>query len=289
MVRISAPRGPIGSETVATVPSPSRLRMATVPPWASTMRRVMGSPSPVPPSRVVKNASNARGRTSPAMPSPVSRTSMASPSGVAPDSDHDRAPGRRRLERVQHEVQHRVLQLEAVRHDGLGPAFDDQRERHALAGALGADEGREVREQRAHRHGLQAEARRPGEAQELRDEVVEAAQLAGDLRHDLEDVAAAVGDDLRQLLLEDAEVDLQGVQRVSHLVRDAGGDRLGEGRVRLCPQAGAGNCLRHPADASSFARWPTERAIRCRRSREDRSGAGATRGLSLLATPRPPA
>ena len=41
-----------------------------------------------------------------------------------------------------------------------------------------------------------------------------------------EDVAAAVGDDLRQLLLEDAEVDPQRVQRVPDLVRDARGDRL---------------------------------------------------------------
>ena len=148
--------------------------------------------------------------------------------GVAPRLDRDRAAGRRRLERVQHQVQHGVLQLERVGQHRLGAVLHGQRERHPLAGALGADEGHEVREEGAHGHGLERRARRAGEAQELRHEVVEAAQLAGDLADHLEDVAAAVGNDLRELLLEDPEVDLQGVQRVPHLVGDAGGDRLDE-------------------------------------------------------------
>ena len=86
-----------------------------------------------------------------------------------------------------------------------------------------------------HRHGLERRTRRACEAQELRHEVVEAVQLAGDLADHLEDVAPAVGNDLRELLLEDPEVDLQGVERVPHLVGDAGGDRLDERGVAWRP------------------------------------------------------
>ena len=160
------------------------------------------------------------------MPSPLSRTRTSSARASPPVSIAISAAGRRRLESVQHQVQHRVLQLEGVGPHRPGAALHGQRERHPLAGALGADEGHEVGEQGAHGDGLERRARRSGEAQELRHEVVEAAQLAGDLADHLEDVARAVGNDLRELLLEDPQVDLQRVQRVPHLVRDAGRDRL---------------------------------------------------------------
>ena len=81
-------------------------------------------------------------------------------------------------------------------------------------------------DQGTHGQPLHVRPGRPREPQELRDEVVEPLDLRRDLAQHGEDVGVALRDELGQLLLEDAEVDLERVQRVANLVGDARGQRL---------------------------------------------------------------
>ncbi len=59
-----------GSEISTVVPPASGLSISIVPRCASTMRRAMGRPRPVPRCFVVKNGSKIFSRTSGAMPAP---------------------------------------------------------------------------------------------------------------------------------------------------------------------------------------------------------------------------
>ena len=66
-----------GSRTRTAVPSPGRLSSDRLPPWFSTTRWTVGSPSPEPARFVVKNGSKTRSSTSGAMPTPVSEIAIS--------------------------------------------------------------------------------------------------------------------------------------------------------------------------------------------------------------------
>src|SRR5262245_54964490 len=64
-----------GRRRVNRDPLPGSLCTSIVPPWASTILRVVGSPNPLPSARVEKNGSKIRARTASVIPTPVSVTS----------------------------------------------------------------------------------------------------------------------------------------------------------------------------------------------------------------------
>ncbi len=80
--------GAIGSASRKRVPPPSRGSHVTAPPCASTIWRVIASPSPVPSPFVEKNGSKTRARMSSAIPPPRSPTSITTliPSAATPTS-----------------------------------------------------------------------------------------------------------------------------------------------------------------------------------------------------------
>src|SRR5207244_10302696 len=65
----------LGNTMAKVVPWFNRVWNRSAPPCFSTIRAAMASPSPVPPSLVLKNGSNRRRSTSGGMPLPVSSTS----------------------------------------------------------------------------------------------------------------------------------------------------------------------------------------------------------------------
>ena len=81
-----------GSVTRTSVPSPRRLRSSIVPPMRRVSCRLIESPRPVPPKRLVVsalacvNASKTRSCSSAVMPMPVSRTSRRSTFSFGRDS-----------------------------------------------------------------------------------------------------------------------------------------------------------------------------------------------------------
>ena len=162
------------------------------------------------------------------MPSPVSRTAISIPLSPRPTAMTIVPPSGVAWSAFSTRFSTACFSWKASASTVSGPSGDGQGERDPLARALRADEAGEVREQRTHRDRLQVRAGRPGEPQELAHEVVEASQLARDLPEHLEDVVLAVGQDVGELVLEDPEVDLQGVERVPDLVGDPRGERLDE-------------------------------------------------------------
>src|SRR2546421_388890 len=74
-VGVSAP----GRRIVNFVPRPGSLSTSIVPPWASTIRFVVGRPNPLPPGLVVTNGRNTFAAWSAVMPMPVSIRSRRTP------------------------------------------------------------------------------------------------------------------------------------------------------------------------------------------------------------------
>ena len=157
--RASARRArPRAATRVATVPSPSRLSMRERA--AVRLRDPPGDGQPEAGAALARReegVEHARQDARRPMPSPVSRTAISSRALVAPGLDHDRAALRRGLQRVQHQVQDRVLELERGRPSPpRARASVSHVSDTALARALRADEGDEAAEQGPHGHASRA-------------------------------------------------------------------------------------------------------------------------------------
>jgi hypothetical protein len=63
--------------------------------------------------------------------------------------------------------------------------------------------------------------------------IIQALDLTGDLLEECERVDIAIGEELEQLLLEDADVDLEGMEGVSDFVRDARSEGFDQALVRV--------------------------------------------------------
>ena len=80
---LTPPPRSAGRRMVKQAPPGGWLSAAIVPPCSSTMRRAMARPRPVPSGLVVQNGENRRGRTSGAMPGPLSAHATTTQPSVA--------------------------------------------------------------------------------------------------------------------------------------------------------------------------------------------------------------
>ena len=103
--------GAQGTVTRTRVPLRSSLWTSSVPPTSHRIERQMERPRPLPLVLVVKNGSKTRGRSSGAIPQPLSATVIAMRPGSRLNADGDHASLRAGLARVGQEVQEHLLEI----------------------------------------------------------------------------------------------------------------------------------------------------------------------------------